>query len=160
MSARPVRFRPMEERDLAAVVALESASQFTPWSAGNFGDALKAGNLCLVAADAANTAAIVGYAVLQMAAADAELLSMAVAPDQRRRGVGRRLLDELVGRAIAFKADSIWLEVRVSNPAAIGLYGSAGFVEVGRRKGYYETPAGHEDALMMRLALRLLAGHD
>ncbi len=157
MSAHVVRLRPMEDRDLAAVVALESASQYTPWTAANFRDALKAGNLCLVIEDAEGVS---GYGVLQMAAADAELLSMAVAPDKRRRGVGRRLLDELVARAIDFKADSVWLEVRVSNRPAIGLYGSAGFAEIGRRKGYYQTVGGREDALMMRLALGLLEGRD
>ncbi|MEO8136133.1 MAG: ribosomal protein S18-alanine N-acetyltransferase [Betaproteobacteria bacterium] len=152
MSDPLLTFRPMSERDLPAVVALEAASQFTPWTAGNFHDALLAGNLCLVAN---HSRVIVASAVLQMAAANAELLSMAVTPALRRQGVGRRLLDELIARALAFRAESIWLEVRVSNLAAIALYSTAGFVEVGRRKGYYLTTDGREDALMMRLALRL-----
>ena len=95
-----------------------------------------------------------------MAAADAELLTMAVVPALRGHGIGRRVLDELVARAIAFRAESIWLEVRVSNAVAIALYSSAGFVEMGRRKNYYQSPGGREDAIMMRLALGILLEHD
>lgn len=156
MFDRPLRLRPMAERDLPAVVALEAMSQFTPWTAGNFRDALLAGNLCLVGE---RSGAIVACAVLQMAAADAELLSMAVLPAMRRQGIGRRVLDELVARAIAYKAESVWLEVRVSNGAAIALYNSAGFVEMGRRKNYYQSQDGREDAIMMRLALGILEEH-
>jgi ribosomal-protein-alanine N-acetyltransferase len=99
---------------------------------------------------------LVAMAVLQMAAGEAELLTMAVLPTLRRGGIGRKLLAELVVRATAYGAAAIWLEVRVSNEAAIALYRAAGFVEAGRRKAYYRTPTGREDAIMMRLALDML----
>ncbi len=142
--------RPMTEHDLRAVVALDRSSHLTPWSEGNFRDALLAGNLCLVAEQSGNLA---GCAVLQMAAGEAELLTMAVLAEARRKGLGRLLLRELVARASTYGATAIWLEVRVSNAAAIGLYRDAGFVEAGRRKAYYRTADGREDAIMMRLAL-------
>jgi [ribosomal protein S18]-alanine N-acetyltransferase len=155
MAGGILKFRPMDEFDIPSVVALERSSQFSPWTAGNFRDALAAGNLCLVGVWENVLAAM---AVLQMAAGEAELLTMAVNPDLRRRGFGRQLLVELISRASAYGADAIWLEVRASNTGATSLYRSAGFVDVGWRKGYYQTSVGREDAMMMRLALGP-AGH-
>jgi ribosomal-protein-alanine N-acetyltransferase len=152
MSSEAIRFRPMAEADLAAVVALERSSQYTPWTEGNFRDALAAGNLCLVATLEQRVA---GLAVLRMAAGEAELLTMAIRPELRRRGLGRRLLAEVVTRAADYGADVMWLDVRVSNAAAIALYRAAGFVEIGRRKDYYRTATGREDAMMMRLAMAM-----
>jgi ribosomal-protein-alanine N-acetyltransferase len=153
VSSVAIRLRPMEEADIPAVVALEEASQFTPWSAGNFRDALTAGNLCILAECGGRIAA---SAVLQLAGGDAELLSMAVLPAMRRQGMARRMLGELIARAAAYGAGSIWLEVRASNRPAIALYAGAGFIEVGRRKEYYRSATGREDALVMRLVLNLL----
>ena len=150
MSGGILKFRPMDEFDIPAVVALERNSQFSPWTEGNFRDALAAGNLCIVGISDNILSAM---AVLQMAGGEAELLTMAVIPPLRRRGFGRQLLVELISRASAYGADAIWLEVRASNAAATSLYRSAGFVDVGWRKGYYQAPAGREDAMMMRLAL-------
>ncbi|MBP8294737.1 MAG: ribosomal protein S18-alanine N-acetyltransferase [Burkholderiales bacterium] len=147
--------RLMVEADLAAVVALDRSSHFTPWTEDNFKDALAAGNLCLVGEQ---DGALVACAVLQLAGGEAELLTMAVLPAARRMGLGRQLLRELIARAAANRAAAIWLEVRESNAAAISLYREAGFAEIGWRKGYYRTPAGREDAIMMRLALSLLQG--
>jgi ribosomal-protein-alanine N-acetyltransferase len=155
MPAEELTMRPMAEHDLPAVVALDRSSHLTPWTEGNFRDALAAGNLCLVGEQAG---ALVACAVLQMAAGEAELLTMAVLPAARRRGLGRQLLSELIARAVAYRAVAIWLEVRVSNNAAIGLYREAGFAEIGWRKGYYQSAERREDAIMMRLALALLRG--
>jgi [ribosomal protein S18]-alanine N-acetyltransferase len=151
MSVDGFRLRPMTGSDLATVHALDCASHLTPWSRGNFSDALAAGNLCLVIEQ---KGAVVAYAVLQLAAGEAELLTMAVAPSMRRRGVGRQLLEELLASASTYRAVSCWLEARVSNTAAIGLYRAAGFADCGWRKGYYQTDSGREDALMMRRLLR------
>jgi [ribosomal protein S18]-alanine N-acetyltransferase len=155
MLAEVLTMRLMAEHDFPAVVALDRSSHLTPWTEGNFRDALTAGNLCLVGEQAG---VLVACAVLQMAAGDAELLTMAVLPTARRKGLGRQLLRELVARASAYRAAAVWLEVRVSNTAAIGLYREAGFAEIGWRKGYYRTAEGREDAIMMRLALPSLRG--
>lgn len=155
MPAEVLTMRPMAECDLRAVITLDRSSHLTPWTEGNFRDALAAGNLCVVGEQAGQ---LVAYAVLQMGAGEAELLTMAVLPMARRKGLGRQLLRELIARASAYRAAAIWLEVRVSNTAAIGLYREAGFAEIGWRKGYYQTAEGREDAIMMRLALALLRG--
>lgn len=142
--------RPMEGADLRAVMTLERSSHLTPWTEGNFLDALAAGNLCVVAEQGG---VLVACAVLQMAAGEAQLLTMAVQAAKRRQGLGRQLLSELIERASVYGADSIWLEVRVSNTAAIALYRRAGFADIGWRRNYYATEDGREDAIMMRLAL-------
>jgi [ribosomal protein S18]-alanine N-acetyltransferase len=155
MPAEVLTMRPMAECDLQAVITLDRSSHLTPWTEGNFRDALAAGNLCVVGEQ---TGQLVAYAVLQMGAGEAELLTMAVLPAARRRGLGRQLLRELIARASVYRAAAIWLEVRVSNTAAIGLYRKAGFADIGWRKGYYQSTDGREDAIMMRLALALLRG--
>lgn len=155
MAVEVFRMRPMAERDLPAVVALDRSSHLTPWTEGNFRDALAAGNLCLVGEQAG---VLVACAVLQMAAGEAELLTMAVLPAARRRGLGRQLLTELISRASAYRAVAVWLEVRMSNTAAIGLYREAGFAEIGWRKGYYQGAERREDAITMRLMLTSVGG--
>jgi ribosomal-protein-alanine N-acetyltransferase len=77
---------------------------------------------------------------------EAEILTMAVGPDHRRRGVGRALLDAALEVASARGAAAIFLEVREDNEAARALYAQAGFTEAGRRQGYYSGV----DALVLR----------
>lgn len=142
--------RPMEADDLPVLMVLERSSHLTPWTEGNFRDALAAGNLCLVGEQGG---VLVACAVLQMAAGEAQLLTMAVQETMRREGLGGQMLSELIERATAYGAGAVWLEARVSNAAAIGLYHRAGFVDIGWRRNYYATQDGREDAIMMRLAL-------
>lgn len=150
MPAAVFAMRPMVESDLDSVLALERSSHFTPWTERNYRDALAAGNLCLVGEQGR---AIVACAVLQLAAGEAELLTMAVHPASRGEGLGRQVLRELTARASNYRASAICLEVRVSNAVAISLYHDAGFAEIGWRKGYYEAAGGREDAIRMRLQL-------
>ena len=94
---------------------------------------------------------MLGYAGLDHGGDVADVMTIAVAPSARGRGLGRRLLDELETRARAGRAASVMLEVRADNPVAQGLYRSLGFAELGVRPGYYQ-PEGI-DAIVMRLAL-------
>lgn len=97
------------------------------------------------------TGSIQGFAVAQVVAGVAELFEIAVVPDRWRRGIGTALVDEILDRCRAGGAGTITLEVRESNVAARALYGSRGFVEVGRRKRYYRDPP--EDGLVLSLTL-------
>lgn len=83
--------------------------------------------------------------------ATAEVLTVGTVPAARRRGVGRRLLADLLAEATRRGAGEVFLEVRHDNEAAIALYEADGFVRVGVRRGYYEN--GRVDALTMRKAL-------
>ena len=96
----------------------------------------------------------VGFVVGQLAADEAEILSLGVRADRQRHGIGRRLVEALGRAAKKAEARRLFLEVGTSNTAALGLYGALGFKEVGRRKGYYVKPSGPaEDALTLALDL-------
>ncbi len=79
---------------------------------------------------------------------DAEVIRIAVRPEDRRKGYGRKLLDEMLAECRRRQVPNIFLEVRSGNAAAIGLYQEAGFTAEGIRKAYYRQPT--EDALIMR----------
>jgi [ribosomal protein S18]-alanine N-acetyltransferase len=92
-----------------------------------------------------------GGMLLGRAAGDeAEVLTLAVAPAMRRRGIGANLLQEAKAQAVTRGADAIFLEVAADNAAALALYRREGFAEVGRRRRYY---ADASDALLMRVTL-------
>jgi ribosomal-protein-alanine N-acetyltransferase len=98
--------------------------------------------------------ATIGFALCRVATDEAELLTIAVAPDHRRRGAARALLDAVIAHARAVNARALFLEVGADNPAALALYGQAAFLAIGSRKAYYqrgERPAA--DATVMRLVL-------
>jgi ribosomal-protein-alanine N-acetyltransferase len=78
-----------------------------------------------------------------------ELENIVVAATARRRGIGQRLLGELIEQVRSTQGSEISLEVRHSNHDARALYRKAGFQEVGLRKGYYSNPS--EDAILCRL---------
>lgn len=83
----------------------------------------------------------------RVAAGEAEILTLAVLPEHRRQGLARTLLEAATAEAAAHGATVLFLEVATRNDAARTLYASLGFVEVGRRRGYY---ADGDDALVMR----------
>lgn len=88
-----------------------------------------------------------GFSMFRTIAGDSELLLLAVDPANRRRGVGRRLLDQFIERATSDGATRVHLEVRDGNPA-IEMYRSAGFEQAGRRRNYYRGTDGSQfDAL-------------
>jgi ribosomal-protein-alanine N-acetyltransferase len=94
-----------------------------------------------------------GVALWRTTVDEAELLTIAVRADHRRRGVGRALLDAIIERARQRGARTLFLEVGVDNPPARSLYAQAGFAEVGRRVGYYQRHHGFADGLILRLLL-------
>ena len=145
--AVPVWMRAMTHADLDAVLAIEQAVQAYPWTRGNFADALDNGYLCCV--DETEGGEIRGYAILMQAADEAELLTIGVAAARQRKGLGRAILSEMLSIARARQLRRVFLEVRSTNAAAIALYRSAGFSEIGTRHGYYKNADGSEDALMM-----------
>ncbi len=91
-----------------------------------------------------------GLALLRVTADEAEILTIGVVPKMRRRGIAAALLREAIARATKLGAQTLFLEVGLSNRAARQLYERAGFSEAGRRRAYY---ANGEDALILRAAL-------
>lgn len=94
---------------------------------------------------------VFGYAMFSVILEDAELMSVAVAPEYRGRGAGRALMSAVLARAAERGASRCFLEVRSSNAPARALYTSLGFTEVRTIRSYYRQPT--EDAVVMSRAL-------
>lgn len=144
--------RPATAADAPALAALHAAGFETPWTAAAITAALTgAGAFGLQAGESARPD---GFVLARVMAGEAEILTLAVAPDRRRAGVGRALVRAAAVRARTLGAEALFLEVAVDNPAATRLYESEGFVRAGVRRGYYRrTEAPAADALVLRLPL-------
>ncbi|MHB1676996.1 MAG: ribosomal protein S18-alanine N-acetyltransferase [Sulfuriferula sp.] len=142
--------RPMTLADLPTIAAIDAQCYPFPWTPGNFADSLHAGYYCCVYQIDGD---IIGYAVVLLAAGEAHLLNITIAPWWQGLGLGRILLQKVVARAQQDQAQTMWLEVRPSNVIAQQLYGSQGFVDVAIRKNYYPAQNGRENALVMCLDL-------
>jgi ribosomal-protein-alanine acetyltransferase len=134
--------RPGGAGDLSAILAIQQGSpEASQWDAASYlGYSLKV---------AIYQDQVAGFLVSRplghpSESEECEILNLAVSPDFRRLGIGRALVISLLESL----RGAIFLEVRVSNPVAIGLYKSLGFQEVGRRPEYYENPS--EAAIVMK----------
>jgi ribosomal-protein-alanine N-acetyltransferase len=145
-----LRIRPLGERDLDAVVAIERELYEFPWTVGNFRDSLAAGYSCWVTR---SVDGVVAYAVMMIGAGEAHLLNLSVATPWQRHGHAKRLLEHLMDVARSYGARALLLEVRPSNAAARELYARYGFEQVGVRRGYYPARDGREDALLLTYPL-------
>ncbi|MES2897019.1 MAG: ribosomal protein S18-alanine N-acetyltransferase [Pseudomonadota bacterium] len=95
-----------------------------------------------------------GFILCRAVAGEAEILTLAVDPAARRRGLALALVEAATGAARMAGAETLFLEVADDNPAARGLYAKAGFGEVGLRRGYYDRGSKpRADAVVMRLDL-------
>lgn len=140
------RLRDMTLADVDKVLRIEQQVHSHPWTSGNFRDSLAAGHICKIF-DSANE--IAGYAVLMPVLDEVQLLDIGIARPFQRKGLGRKLLEELLELARVQKFARVILEARVSNIAANALYAKAGFNKIGLRRGYYPGENGHEDAVVM-----------
>ncbi len=156
-ASRPaLRACAMRIDDLDAVMAIETAVYPFPWSRGNFADSLTSGYDAWVfrTVDGAGDT-LPGYAVLMWIPDEVHLLNLSVAAAMQGRGIGREMLHWLMRDARRRGARGMMLEVRPSNLAALALYRSEGFTQIGARKGYYPAPHGaREDAWVMSRKLR------
>lgn len=134
--------------DLPGMMALERhAATAAHWSAAQYEDLFhNSGRVALVMQEAG----LQGFVIARVVDKEWEIENMVIAAPTRRRGLGTRLLGELLDLARAQNAATLFLEVRESNQAARALYEKSAFVESGRRRGYYRDP--QEDAILYRLA--------
>ena len=147
-----MNLRPATRADGAALAALHAAAFDEPWSADDIlRFAEDRGGFALIAADG-DADEPAGFILCRMIAGEAEVLTLAVRPELRRRGLGRALLEAAIVLA-GPTATAMFLEVAADNPGASALYAGAGFETVGRRAGYYGRPGGSVDAVVMRRAL-------
>jgi ribosomal-protein-alanine N-acetyltransferase len=142
--------RPMRDGDVAAVLAVEQAAYQYPWTDAIFRDCLRVGYCCWVAMMRGE---IIGYGIMSVTGGECHLLNLCVHPDRQGQGLGRRILRRMLAIGRSHGADTAFLEVRVSNRAAIALYEAEGFGEVGTRRAYYPAVRGREDAIVMAKAI-------
>lgn len=133
--------------DIPQLVELEKLCFAVPWSAKQYRTVL--GNEPFRVFGLRLGTELIAYVTLYSAAFEMEILNIAVRPDWRRRGLGRRLLTHVLHLCRKMGIQRGYLEVRRSNIPAQALYRAFGFEEVGVRKGYY--PDNREDAIIMRL---------
>ncbi len=133
--------------DVADVARIERLSSPAPWEDDLFRGCLRPDYLCRVMEQGAG---VVGFAIANHAAGEGHLLNLAVHPDWRGRGCGRRLLWTVLRLLARRRVTSVFLEVRRSNERAIALYERFGFAVIGMRQDYYARGNGREDALTMR----------
>jgi [ribosomal protein S18]-alanine N-acetyltransferase len=150
----------MEIADVSEVCSIESTIYDFPWTNGNFIDSLNAGYFGSVVRLASSVESqqqepsIVAYAMTMKLPDEVHLLNISVSQPFQGRGIGRAYLKNLVEGARKQNAAGMLLEVRPSNAAAIKLYRSEGFSQVGLRKGYYPSLQNQrEDALVFLRAL-------
>ena len=151
LQALEVRFEPMTEAMLDAVMAVELAAYAHPWQRQNFADCLASGYQAQMLMAGDN---LLGYFVAMKGFEEVHVLNIAVAPSYQRQGWARVLMEALAlwarGQGVAW----VWLEARAGNTRAIQVYQAHGFQQVGRRKQYYPASQGQrEDALVMSLKL-------
>jgi len=149
--AAPSTIRPLRVDRADECAAIHASGFAHPWPAGDFATLLAGASTIGSAALDPATAGLRGFAISRLAADEAEILTIAVAPAWRGHGVGRDLLREHLSRATFSGARAIFLEVDEANAAALALYARFGFVKVGQRAGYYRRPDGKTaTALVMR----------
>ncbi|NOY72854.1 MAG: ribosomal protein S18-alanine N-acetyltransferase [Gammaproteobacteria bacterium] len=136
----------MTAADLNEVYVLEQASYSYPWSFGILSDCLKTAYLTRVLDNAGQ--AIDAYGIMSSGGGEAHILNLCVRTKLRGQGLGRYLLLSLLAEAKALEVDTVLLEVRQSNKAAISLYESIGFNELDIRHGYYPSNKGRENAII------------
>lgn len=128
--------------DTAALAALHASSFPKPWDAAAITALLEGPGVFAFRSED-------GFVLARVAGDEAEILTLAVTPAARGKGLGRALLIAAANRSQKLGATSMFLEVGTDNPAALALYAGLGFAKVGMRKGYYDGT----DALVLRLPL-------
>ncbi len=142
---RELRFVPLTEDLLPAVLELERVCFSLPWSREAFLPELRDPSCFWLAVLTEDDLA--GYAGMRTVLDEGYISNIAVAPVLRRQGVGQSLVEALIREGERRQLSFLTLEVRMGNAPARRLYERMGFREVGVRPGYYEKP--REDALLM-----------
>ena len=145
-----IQVRLMRKEDCKAIAEIERNCFSCPWSEQSFLDALEKKDIFYLVAE--NTVKerevmLLGYVGVWQSFEEADITNVAVVPEERGKGIGFLLLENMKKEAVHRKIAALALEVRASNQAAIRLYKKSGFVVEGIRHGYYQKPK--EDALIM-----------
>lgn len=142
--------------DLSAVSEIHSASFAKGWSDGEISRLIANENyLSLVARRMGKTGERpLGFLLIRSVIDEAEIITIAVDPSARGRGVARQLMDEGIRRLQADRVKSVFLEVDEHNDSAVGLYRKIGFFQVSDRKGYYTNSKDDQKVTSSALVMK------
>jgi ribosomal-protein-alanine N-acetyltransferase len=141
MAPAGLHIEPGQPKDASDLARIHAQGFYRGWPAGEFTSFLnEADTPVYVACDAKRR--IAGFALIRIAADEAELLTIAVDPKWRGKRIGQALLKATFDDLLMSPARRMFLEVSEDNAAAIKLYGKAGFATISSRKGYYPKPDG------------------
>ena len=146
----PLHIRRLELSDVEGVLAIQrNCAEIAQWTTADYE--------CVARGETAGWVAeseeeIAGFLVARLLVHEAEILNFGVRTDVRRRGMGSRLLAQVIDWSKIHRVERVLLEVRASNSAALSFYEHHGFGIVGRRASYYANP--EEDALLLDLPLQ------
>jgi [ribosomal protein S18]-alanine N-acetyltransferase len=142
MAPAGLHIEPAEQRDAEPIARLHASSFYRGWPRDEFSAYLADPERtpAYIACDAKRK--IFGFMMLRHAAEEVELLTIAVDPKRRGKGIGAALLEAGLADLLMSPARRMFLEVAEDNRLAIALYRRRGFSEIGRRKGYYPRPDG------------------
>ena len=142
----PVHIRWMIRRDMPAVLAIEQECFEFPWYEDDFVRCLRQRNCIGMVAEASER--VVGFMIYELHKTRLHILNFAVAADLRRRGIGRQMIDKLVGKLSSQRRTRITLEVRETNVSAQLFFRDAGFRATSVLHDFYDDSP--EDAYLMQ----------
>ena len=131
--------------DISQVAEIERQIFSIPWSEKAFRDSMESDNTIYIVAKKNNNVA--GYAGMYLSFEEGNITNVAVNPLSRRKGIGEKIVRDILNRAYEKGVRDVFLEVRETNSVAIALYEKIGFKEEGIRKNFYDKP--RENALIM-----------
>ena len=140
-----IQIRAMQSKDLTEVAEIEKDIFSIPWSRQGFADSLGQENTCYLVA--CLNGKIAGYCGFLQVLDEADITNVAVEASSRKKGIGKKMLDELIRQGMQRGIRAFTLEVRESNHAALALYQKLGFESAGIRKNFYDAPK--ENAVIM-----------
>jgi ribosomal-protein-alanine N-acetyltransferase len=141
-------FHRVDQTNLSELIQLHERCQMSPWSDAQLSESLVEPYFTRLIIWQGKP---VGYMIAQLVADEMTLMDIGVLPEYRGQGLGKALIDHLAEQSQKRGVRTLWLEVRVSNTAALAFYNAKGFEQISIRKGYYPLAEGREDALVMRL---------
>lgn len=145
-----INTRTMQPEDIDKVYTIERAAYLTPWTRQILKDCLRVGYDCRVLElEQTDGQEIISYIICRYQNNTCHVLNLCVAPAQQGKGYGRYLLQQVIDSLANSVIDSITLEVRPSNLAAIHLYQKMGFQQTKIKRGYYRDEFGIENALVL-----------
>jgi ribosomal-protein-alanine N-acetyltransferase len=144
---KTLRFERLDEGHIQQILEIERVVNTAPWSEQSFRNELTHPHGYFIVALVEGK--LVGYGGYWMVIDEAHITTVAISPEHQRRGIGKKLMVELLDQAKQNGMTCSTLEVRASNDPAIKLYENLGYVSAARRKSYY--PDNKEDAVVMWL---------